>query len=61
MKTILSVIAAASVFAVASTAQADFSADFFDQQQAYGEVVDNNAADRSTTFDRYGFFSTATD
>ena len=61
MKTILSVIAAASVFAVASTAQADFSADFFDQQQAYGAVVDNNAADRSTTFDRSGLFSTATD
>ena len=61
MKTILSVIAAASIFAVASTAQADFSANFFDQQQTYGENVDNNAADRRTTFDPYGFFSTATD
>ena len=61
MKTILSVIAAASVFALTSTAQADFSADFFDQQQTNGEFVDNNAADRRTTFDPHGSFSTATD
>jgi hypothetical protein len=61
MKTILSIFAAASVFAAASAAQADFSADFFGQQQTYGENVDNNAAGSRTTFDPYGFFSTATD
>ena len=43
MKTILSIIAAASVLAVTSSAQADFAADFFDQQQAYGEIVDRDA------------------
>jgi len=61
METILRVIAAASVFAAASAAQADFSADFFDQQQTYGENVDNDAAGSRTTFDQQGFFSTATD
>ncbi len=61
MKTILSIFAAVSVFAAASAAQADFSADFFDQQQTYGEVVDINAADSRTTFDPNGFVSTATD
>ncbi len=37
MKTIMSIIAAASVLATATSAQANFSADFFEQEQLYGE------------------------
>ena len=37
MKTIMSILAAASVLAAATSAQANFSADFFEQQQLYGE------------------------
>jgi hypothetical protein len=42
MKTILSIIAAASILAAATSAQANFAADFFDKQQLFGE---NHAAD----------------
>ncbi|MFA9473130.1 MAG: hypothetical protein ACERJ2_01010 [Filomicrobium sp.] len=57
MKTILSIIAAASVLAVTSSAQADFAADFFDQQQAYGEIVDRDAVRSGQTLDPGGFLA----
>ncbi len=37
MKTILSIFAAAAILASASAAQANFAADFFEQQSLYGE------------------------
>ena len=57
MKTILSIFAAVSVFATASAAQADFSADFFDQQQVYGENVDRDAIRSGQNLHPNGFLS----
>ena len=51
MKMILSIIAAASVLAAATSAQASFSADFFEQEQLYGE---NFSADFFTRQNLYG-------
>ncbi len=42
MRTILSIIAAASILAAASSAQANFAADFFDKQQLRGENIDRD-------------------
>jgi hypothetical protein len=51
MKMILSIFAAASVLAAATSAQANFSADFFEKEQLYGE---NFSADFFTQQNLYG-------
>ncbi len=50
MKTIMSILAAASVLAAASSAQADFSADFFEQQQVFGENFASDFFDKQQLF-----------
>ena len=55
MKTILSIIAVASILAAASSAQADFSGNFFETQQLFGENVDSDAIRTGQTLHPSGF------
>lgn len=51
MKTLTSIIAAAALFAVTSSAHAEFATDFFEKQQQYGE---NFATDFFADQQQYG-------
>ncbi len=50
MKTIMSILAAATVLAAATSAQANFSADFFQQQQLYGENMSSNSFEQQQLY-----------
>lgn len=56
MKTITSILAAATLLFAASAAQADFTSKFFEKQSLYGENIDRDAIRSGQILHPYGFF-----